>query len=167
MIKNPMRIRFMRQSDLPRVAEIELGSFENPWCVKQFRKVVDQRGMRSCVAIVDNFKTGEDLVGGFMLYRILKKKYNPINLAVCPDLRRRGLGKSLVDRLIHKLTRTGKNGIEILVPEDNLNAQLFFRELGFRAVDIVFRNEKTYYGMEHCLRSFLTEDRFKMAVKRA
>ena len=43
----------------------------------------------------------------------------------------------MMERLIAKLSYQRRNRIVVEVRETNLAAQLFFRELGFRAVDIL------------------------------
>ena len=48
-----------------------------------------------------------------------------------------GIGKQMVLRLIDKLSQQRRNEILLEVRERNLDAQLFFKDEGFRAVSVL------------------------------
>ena len=50
---------------------------------------------------------------------------------------RRGIGTALVDKLVSKLSPHRRNRIVLEVRETNLDAQLFFKSLGFRAISVL------------------------------
>ena len=56
---------------------------------------------------------------------------------VHPEYQRRGVGTSMVQKLISKLSHQRRNRILLEVRETNLSAQLFFREEGFRAISVL------------------------------
>lgn len=57
-------------------------------------------------------------------------------MAVHPEERGLGLGRMLVDDLARVLARPGENAVMVEVGEQNLEAQLFFQHMGFRAVAV-------------------------------
>ena len=82
-------------------------------------------------------ETADGSVGGFVVYELLKTRLQVLNLAVRPDLRRRGIGRALVARLATKLTHQRRSRIMLEVRESNLAAQLFLLRQGFRAVNVL------------------------------
>ena len=54
-----------------------------------------------------------------------------------PACRRKLIGRSMLDKLVSKLSQDRRNRIMLEVRETNLDAQLFFRHLGFRAISVL------------------------------
>jgi ribosomal protein S18 acetylase RimI-like enzyme len=71
-----------------------------------------------------------------VVYEYLPSILTIHNLAIAPHIRRRGLGRLIVDCLRRKLSRR-RRAIETFTAESNLDAQLFFRALGFQCIGIV------------------------------
>ncbi len=64
------------------------------------------------------------------------------HLAVHPDYRRRGIGKSLVEQALHKLEHIGIHKVGLVVFERNQAGNAFWERLGFIARDdLVYRNK--------------------------
>ncbi len=124
-------IRWMTPADLREVWQIEQASFEFPWTVEDFRRVIRQQNCIGLVAETCN------QICGFVLYEIEPDQLHVLNLAVAPEQRRRGIGGALLKKLFSKLSPSGRQRIRLEVRETNLAAQLFFRSLGFRAVSIL------------------------------
>jgi ribosomal-protein-alanine N-acetyltransferase len=78
-----------------------------------------------------------DRVVGFMVYELHKNRLHVLNFAVHPDFQRQGVGNRMVEKLISKLSYQRRNRIILEVRETNLMAQLFFRDLGFRAISVL------------------------------
>lgn len=123
--------RYMIRRDMDAVLAIESESFEFPWLKDDFYHCLRQRNCLGMVAEHD-----ERLVG-FMIYELNKCSIYLWNLAVAVDSRRRGVGTQMVDTLIGKLTEQRRTRIVLEVRERNLEAQLFFRTMGFRATAIL------------------------------
>ena len=126
-----VHIRWMIRRDMPAVLSIEEASFEFPWSEEEFIRCLRQR---NCIGMVAE---KDDEVVGFMIYELHKNRLHLMNFAVAPNLRRCSVGAAMVDKLISKLSMDRRNRILLEVRETNLDAQLFFKSLGFRAISVV------------------------------
>ena len=126
-----VHIRWMIRRDMPEVLDIEDESFEFPWLEEDFIRCLRQR---NCIGMVAEH---EDRVVGFMIYELYKNRIHVLNFAVGSEHRRRGVASQMVAKLVAKLSAQRRNRILLEVRETNLDAQLFFRESGFRAVSVL------------------------------
>ncbi len=126
-----VHIRWMIRRDMPEVLGIESESFEFPWLEDDFIRCLRQRNCIGMVAEVD------DRVVGFMIYELHKARIHVLNFAVAGEYRRRGVGSQMLAKLSAKLSLQRRCRIVLEVRETNLDAQLFFRENGFRAVSVL------------------------------
>jgi [ribosomal protein S18]-alanine N-acetyltransferase len=124
-------IRWMVRSDMPEVLAIDEACFEFPWREDDFIRVLRQRNNIGMVAIV------KGCVVAYMLYELHRNRLHVLNFAVHPNVQRRGVGTALVNKLISKLSLQRRNRIMLEVRETNVDAQLFFRSHGFRAVSLL------------------------------
>lgn len=125
-------IRWMIRRDLPEVLDIENAAFEFPWTKEDFIRCFRQRNCFGMVAEHD-----ERVVVGFMIYELHKTRLHILNFSVADDFRRRGVGTQMVFYLVGKLSFGRRTRIVLEVRETNLAAQLFFRDVGFRAVSVL------------------------------
>ena len=126
-----VHIRWMIRRDMPEVLGIEAGSFEFPWTEEDFIRCLRQR---NCIGMVAEH---QDQVVGFMIYELHKNRLHILNFSVHPDCRRKGIGAQMCRKLISKLSSQRRNRIMLEIRETNLAAQLFFRDLGFKAVTVL------------------------------
>ncbi len=126
-----VHIRWMIRRDMQAVLEIESSNFEFAWSEEDFIRCLRQR---NCIGMVAEH---EDRVVGFMIYELHKNRLHILNFAVSADCKRQGIGRSMVSKLMGKLSHDRRNRIMLEVRETNLDAQLFFRGLGFRAVSVL------------------------------
>ena len=126
-----VHIRWMIRRDMPEVLEIERGSFEFPWVDDDFIRCLRQR---NCIGMVAEH---EGRVVGFMIYELHRSRIHVINFAVGRIFQRLGVGSQMIAKLIAKLSIQRRSRIVLEVRETNLDAQLFFRENGFRAVSVL------------------------------
>lgn len=122
--------------DMPEVLEIESQSFDFPWTEEDFIRYLRQRNTIGMVAEC------KERVVGFMVYELHKSRLHVLNFAVRPELRRRGVGSRMIAKLVSKLSHQRRDQIQLEVRESNLDAQLFFRRMGFRAVSVL----RDFYG---------------------
>jgi ribosomal-protein-alanine N-acetyltransferase len=121
----------MIRRDMPEVGEIEQRSFEFPWSDDDFIRCLRQR---NCIGMVAE---QSERVVGFMIYELHKNRLHILNFAVHPDFRRRGVGDQMIHKLVSKLAPQRRSRIMLEVRETNLPAQLFFKNLGFRAISLL------------------------------
>ncbi|MBC8352477.1 MAG: ribosomal protein S18-alanine N-acetyltransferase [Planctomycetes bacterium] len=121
----------MIRRDMPEVLDIEGQGFEFPWSEEDFIRCLRQR---NCIGMVAEF---EEQVVGFMIYELHKTRLHVLNFAVNPNFRRRAVGQAMMGKLVSKLSHQRRNRILLEVRETNLAAQLFFRNIGFRAVSVL------------------------------
>ena len=126
-----VHIRWMIRRDMTEVLEIENSCFEFPWSEDDFIRCLRQR---NCIGMVADC---EDKVVGFMIYELHKTRLHILNFAVHAQHRRLGVGQRMVDKLSAKLSSGRRSRILLEVRETNLDAQLFFRKQGFRAVSVL------------------------------
>lgn len=124
-------LTWMRRNDMPAVLAIEQDSFQFPWTENEFLMMLRHR---NCIGLVARL---HDEIQGFALYELQRHSFELFNLAVDPKCRRFGIGSFIVSKLIGKLTTTRRRSITAVVRESNLPAQLFFRAVGFRAVEVL------------------------------
>jgi len=124
-------IRGIGRSDLPAVLAIERQSFEFSWKEDDFFRCL---GQRSCIGMVAE---RDDQVVGFMIYELHENRLHILSFAVAKDARRQGVGNAMIMKLVSNLSHERRNRIMLEVRETNLDAQLFFKRLGFRAISVL------------------------------
>ena len=129
--KTSVHIRWMIRRDMPSVLAIENKSFEFAWTEEDFIRCLRQR---NCIGMVAE---EDDEVAGFMIYELHKNRLHILNFAVATEHRRAGIGNAMMAKLLGKLSLERRNRIMLEVRETNLEAQLFFKTLGFRAVSVL------------------------------
>jgi len=121
----------MIRRDMAEVLQIEDRSFEFSWSEEDFIRCLRQR---NCIGMVAEHN---ERVVGFMIYELHRNRLHVLNFAVHPDFRRRQIGTQMLRKLVSKLSPQRRSRIMLEVRETNLDAQLFFREAGFRAVSLL------------------------------
>ena len=106
-------------------------SFEFSWNEEDFIRCLRQR---NCIGMVAE---ENDKVVGFMIYELHKTRLHILNFAVADESRRNGVGLAMVSKLLGKLSHERRNRIMLEVRETNLEAQLFFKSIGFKAVSVL------------------------------
>jgi ribosomal-protein-alanine N-acetyltransferase len=126
-----VQIRWMIRRDMAEVIQIEQASFEYHWTEADFLHCLRQR---NCIGMVA--EQGSRVVG-FMIYELFQNRLHVLNFAVAPDARYAGVGKQMVEKLVNKLSQQRRDFITLEVRETNLDAQLFFRQQGFKAMQVL------------------------------
>lgn len=126
-----VQIRWMIRRDMAEVLQIERSSFEYHWTEADFLHCLRQR---NCIGMVAEH--GNRVVG-FMIYELFKNRLHILNFAVAPEFRHRGIGNQMIAKLANKLSQQRREFITLEVRETNLSAQIFFREQGFQATQVL------------------------------
>lgn len=130
-----VHIRWMIRRDMAEVLQAERQSFEYAWTEEDFLQCLRQR---NCIGMVAEH---DDHIVGFMIYELHKNRLHLLNFAVAEEYRRTGVGSQMVEKLMGKMASHRRNKITLAVRERNLGAQLFFRNLDFRASRVM----RNYY----------------------
>jgi len=135
-VKNSVNahVRWMIRRDMPEVLEIESMNFDGPWSEEEF---VTELRNRNCIGRVAEH---DERIVGFMVYRLHKARVHLINFAVKVSFHGKGVGRSMIEELIER-SRNNRHAIVVHVRETNVDAQLFFKRMGFRAISII----RNYY----------------------
>lgn len=126
-----VHIRWMIRKDMPEVDAIENSVFEFPWSEEDFIRALRQR---NCIGMVAQHGAA---VAGFFIYELHKSRLHILNFAVHEDCRFKGVGTAMIDKLKGKLSYERRCRIMLEIRETNLDAQLFFRRMGFRCVSVL------------------------------
>lgn len=135
-------IRFMIESDMPEVVEIERSAFYLPRDPDWLATTMRRSRMIGMVA-----KRGQCVLGQ-MIYRLEEREIALSTFAVHPEYRRHGIGHQMAAKLKGKLGGKRRR-IEADISEYNLPAQLFFKAQGFRATETL-SGEQPYLTVENC-----------------
>ena len=122
--------------NIKEMVSIEMDSFpENiSWCKKDFKYYFKEKDCVNFISLDPQAK----YITGYIFGRVFTNRMEIINLAVKREERRKGYGSALVDTISSYLNKK----VMVRVPERMLEAQLFFRSQGFKAIGI----EKTDGG---------------------
>jgi ribosomal-protein-alanine N-acetyltransferase len=115
---------------------IEKTSYRVPWSAGFFRQEMQVACARSILAET------EGRIVGYVLYWLLPGAVDIHNLAVHTDYRRRGLGRSLLNRVVAEARRQSIARVVLEVRRSNLPAQKLYKSTGFRVSGV----RKGYYS---------------------
>ena len=119
-------IRWLLRRDIDQILEIEKTCFfTDPWCENDFIICLKQE---SCMGIV--FEDKNNIIG-YLVCEFNQYNIEVLKLAIQPIQQRRGFGRHLLSDIKNRLTKKQREFISVKVPDDNLNAQLFFQKNGF------------------------------------
>jgi len=135
--KDLMRLRKMRNSDLPQVMAIERASYQFPWAEDIFRDCF--RANYSCWVCEE-----QDTVLGYSILSIAVGEAHVLNICVAPDEQGQGIGRKMLENLInHAQGRADTMFLE--VRPSNAVAIALYEDMGFNEIGI----RKGYYQAEN------------------
>lgn len=124
--------RPMRTEDIDKVYEIEAASFSDPWLKELFALELEHDAY---VALQDG-----TVVGYVCAWQVLDE-CTITNISVQPELRRRGIGELMLEKLFDIMKARDVQHYYLEVRASNLPAQALYGKLGFRQVGL----RKEYY----------------------
>jgi ribosomal-protein-alanine N-acetyltransferase len=117
-------IRRLSYSDLPTVLGIERRSFQTPWSLAMFvLELSKPSGI--CLAA-----TRDQALVGYLVCSRYADVWHLMNVAVTPGFRRRGVARSLMDRLFDQAGGDARYTLEVRT--SNHGAIAMYERLGFR-----------------------------------
>ena len=128
-------IRAMGAPDLEGVIAIEKRSFPTPWTKRLF-----EEALLSPIAANFIIETGEGLAGYLCLYTV-EDEAHILNIAIQPDLRKKGYASVLMRHVIERLKEKGIAQFYLEVREGNKEAIRLYHGFGF----IPIGKRKKYY----------------------
>lgn len=135
------KIRRASSDDLEDIYSIEIESFASPWSYSSFTMELQNPFSLFLVA------EGRSGVIAFAVAWKVTDEIHLNNIAVRGNCRNRGVGHSLVKRIISLLHQQGAVKVYLEVREKNLAARGFYRKMGF--IESGFR--KNYYQDDHAI----------------
>lgn len=118
-------------SSLAKLINLDTLIFAKPWTMTEARTLLMRQHVFCFMARVDAGSVG---------YVIVHRKNSSgqvLELAVHPGFRRLGVGRALLKFLDQNLLDSQRTFLEFVVPEDNLDCQLFLKACGVPAVDVI------------------------------
>jgi ribosomal-protein-alanine N-acetyltransferase len=124
-----IEFRKLKLRDLNAVEEIERTSYPTPWSRSMFAGEL-AKPSSICLGAIDGER--DELVGYLIISRYVDA-WHVMNIAVAPDYRRRGIARSLMERLFEVTARDARRGYTLEVRVSNEAAIRLYEELGFKA----------------------------------
>lgn len=139
-----MMIRQIKQTDLAQVCAIEAEIFTDAWTRQSFEETMQNPESYLLVASGDN-----DTVLGYCCLYVAADEGEIVNVAVCQQARKQGIGYALVNALMNEGKAHGVTFFYLEVRQSNLPAQKLYEKLGFT----VAGQRKNFYQkpQEHAL----------------
>lgn len=125
-----LRIEKTTPSHLSSICEIENASFSDPWSEKALASIIDDPLTRFISTIAED----SDKVAGYAIMRILFKEAEILNFAVSRDFRRMGIGREMMDHLLHLAQTEGAEMVFLEVRESNTAARELYGSFGFSPI---------------------------------
>ena len=119
-----IHVRRLAYADLPGVLSIERRSFPAPWSLAMF---VLELSKPSGVCLAAETPNG---IAGYLVCSRYADVWHLMNVAVDPELRRRGIAGHLIEGMLDDAGRDGRYTLEVRV--SNYIAIEMYERLGFR-----------------------------------
>jgi len=132
----PATVRPLVPGDLERVVAIERAAFSDPWPRSAFVELLAQAHVRAVAALGPDGR-----LAGYALATVVADQGEILNLAVEPDVRRRGLGRELLASLLAMFRREAVATVHLEVRQSNATALGLYARFGFRQVS----TRRAYY----------------------
>lgn len=117
--------------DCVALAEIHASAFRRGWSDAEFEALLLQPGVHALFAHYRN-PFGWRIPAGFILYRLAEDEAEILSVAVAPECRRRGIGRTLLEDALRHLYREGARSIHLEVEDSNLAAIGLYRGVEFQ-----------------------------------
>ena len=124
-----IEFRKLKLRDLNAIEEIERTSYPTPWSRSMFAGEL-AKPSSICLGAVEADK--DELVGYLIISRYVDA-WHVMNIAIAPEYRRRGIARSLMERLFEVTARDARRGYTLEVRVSNEAAIRLYEELGFKA----------------------------------
>lgn len=120
-------LRPMRVGDLEAVSAIERDIYSHPWSIGNFRDSLHAGyscWMLECAGVV----------AGYCVLMIGVGEAHLLNLSIASEWQRRGLGRHVLEHLLHLAREWGVREMLLEVRPSNVAARALYASMGFREV---------------------------------
>jgi ribosomal-protein-alanine N-acetyltransferase len=124
--------RRMRESDLPRVMEVERAAFSHPWSEELVRRELSHEF--STVLLATDGAGG--VILGFAVVWLVHDELHVLNVAVAPEARRLGVARAVLGKVEAGAREQGARVAMLEVRRSNAPAIALYLALGYREVGI-------------------------------
>ena len=125
----PPQIRPMSQEDVPAIAALEQAAYEFPWSAGIFRDCL----LAGYCAVT--LEAGSEVVG-YAVMSVAAGEAHLLNICIAPDLRRRGIGRRLLQHMLAAARQAGAECLYLEVRPSNQEAMRLYRAAGFEVVGV-------------------------------
>lgn len=125
----------MTDAHVSQMAALEKECFSDPWSERSIASELNNP-LSLWLTALDG-----DRVAGYIGSQTVLGESDMMNLAVSPEYRQQGIGRTLVTVLIERLRQAGSHSITLEVRASNLPAGKLYESLGFSQVGL----RKGYY----------------------
>jgi ribosomal-protein-alanine N-acetyltransferase len=131
-MSEPIVERLHEAADLDGVIDVEAASFFRPTSREWYAKELQ----RPDVCYIYVVRTAEVPVAGFCAFWRIADQIHINNLAIRPELRGRGLGRALLDRVLHEADTMAAPSATLEVRRSNAAALRLYERAGFRVTGV-------------------------------
>lgn len=110
---------------------------DNPYTLEELTKL-----NKDIDCMVLSILNENEKIVGYIVYYVRKTGFEIVWLMVDEQYRHKGAATAAINRLMKKLHPERRNKLKAIIHESNLDAQLFFRSLGFEAINV----RREYYS---------------------
>lgn len=124
-----LNTRKMTLADVPRVHAIETASFQTPWSEEAFHKELTE----NTLAIYLVLELDGEIIGFGGMWLIMDE-IHITNIAIAPEVRRKGYGDRLVEAMVNYGLENGFKHMTLEVRVGNAPAIALYEKVGFKGV---------------------------------
>ncbi len=139
----PVELRALTLDDLPQVMALEVRAFKHPWTVDLFRSELNNSW--STILLAEHLDGSARRLVGFIVFWVVHDEVHVLNVASDPDLRGRGIARTLLDECVSRARAARAVLLTLEVRRSNANALRLYERYGFRRVGV----RPKYYADEN------------------
>ena len=133
-----MPIREMKESDLPRVLEIQQALAFQEWNEREF--LAEIHASYALCVVYENDGTGD--ISGYAIFHLMGPDSELLSIATCESEQGKGIGSALLNAGFERLDFANGDQVFLEVREGNEKARKFYEHHGFAA----YAERKKYYS---------------------
>jgi ribosomal-protein-alanine N-acetyltransferase len=128
-------LRPIEKADIDEIVKLEQASFSAPFTKSMFEALIGQKPFEGFVLEING------KLAGYIIFSLVIDVMELLTIAVQKELRKKGLAKGLLERMIARGRETGVKSIYLEVRPSNAIARGLYKGFGFKELSI----RKGYY----------------------